>query len=791
MMQIKKAAVLGSGVMGATIAAHLANAGIKVLLLDIVPKKLDDEDLKKGLTESSKEFRNKIVKKGYDGLLTMKPSPLFLKENINLIEIGNFEDDIQKLADADWVVEVVVENMDIKKSLFQEKVVPNLKKDAILSTNTSGLSVNELAKVMPEDVRKRFLITHFFNPPRYMKLMEIVPNEWTDPAITKFMAEFISNRLGKGIVYAKDTPNFIGNRIGVYLIFKAFKHLAELGLTVEEADSVTGPAIGMPKTAIFKLADLVGNDTIAHIGKNSYALLTNDEERDVYQIPEFLSKMVEMGLNGNKSKKGFYTKNGSERFYLDLNSMEYKPLEKPKFPSTTAAKQIDDLTTRIKTVVFSNDKAAEFAWRVLRDTLIYTYKRIPEISDDIVNVDNAMKWGYNWEFGPFEIFDAIGVGNFVKKCDKDGVAVPEKLRSVEQFYKFENGKKYYFDIISGSYKEVVQHPKQINLEILKKGNKVIESNKGASIVDLGDGVYCLEFHSKMNSISGDILTMTKRAIKRAEEEAQALVIANQGKMFSAGANLAMLATALAEGAYDDINMMVKMFQDATMAIKYSSIPVVAAPFNVVLGGGCEYCLHADAIVAHAETYMGLVEVGVGILPAGGGTKEMAIRAIQLAEKYQTDVSPFIFKFFMNIATAKVSMSAAELYDMHYMTDKDKISMNVDNLINDAKYMALALAQNYIPKSPLVNLKAPGRSVAASIKSQLWNMKVGGMITEYEEFIGGLIADVITGGDVNAGTLITEEYLLKLEREAFVKLCMQKKTMERIQHMLTKGKPLRN
>jgi len=353
------------------------------------------------------------------------------------------------------------------------------------------------------------------------------------------------------------------------------------------------------------------------------------------------------------------------------------------------------------------------------------------------------------------------------------------------------GKKYYYDILSDTYKEVYQHPKQISLEILKKGNKVIESNKGASIIDLGDGVFCLEFHSKMNSISGDILTMTKRAIKRAEEEAQALVIANQGKVFSAGANLAMMAAAIAEGAYDDINIMVKMFQDTTMAIKYSSIPVVAAPFNIVLGGGCEYCLHADAIVAHAETYMGLVEVGVGILPAGGGTKEMAIRAIQLAEKFQTDVSPYIFKFFMNIATAKVSMSAAELYDMHYMTDKDRITMNADNLINDAKQLAIALAQNYIPKSPLVNLKAPGKSVAASIKSQLWNMRQGGMITEYEEFLGGVIADVITGGDVNAGTLITEEYLLKLEREAFVKLSMQKKTMERIQHMLTKGKPLRN
>ncbi|MCA1933553.1 MAG: 3-hydroxyacyl-CoA dehydrogenase/enoyl-CoA hydratase family protein, partial [Calditerrivibrio sp.] len=650
-MQIKKAAVLGSGVMGATIAAHLANAGVKVILLDIVPPKLTDDDIKNGFDENSKGFRNKIVQKGYDGLLTMKPSPLFLKENINLIEIGNLEDDVKRISEVDWVVEVVLENMEVKKSLFLNKVLPNISKDAIISTNTSGLSVNALAEIMPEDVRKRFLVTHFFNPPRYMKLMELVPNKDTDPAVMKFMADFIDNRLGKGIVYAKDTPNFIGNRIGVYLIYKAFKHLVEMGMTVEEADSITGQAVGMPKTAIFKLADLVGNDTIMHIGKNSYNLLVNDEERDVYQIPEFLAKMIEKGMNGNKSKIGFYTKKGNERFYLDINTLEYKPLQKPKFASVQASKQIDDLATRIRTVIDTNDKASQFAWKVLRDALLYTFKRIPEISDDIVNVDNAMKWGYNWEFGPFEILDAIGVSRFVKRCENDGVVVPDKLKKIESFYRYEGDKKYYYDIISEKYVEMVQNPKKINLEIVKKGNKVLESNKGASLIDLGDGVFCLEFHSKMNSISGDILSMTKKAIKRAEEDGQALIMANQGKMFSAGANLAMLSTAIAEGAYDDINMMVKAFQDATMSIKYSSIPVVAAPFNIVLGGGCEYCIHADAIVAHAETYMGLVEVGVGILPAGGGTKEMAIRAIQLAEKYQTDVSPFIFKFFMNIATA--------------------------------------------------------------------------------------------------------------------------------------------
>ncbi|BAI80927.1 3-hydroxyacyl-CoA dehydrogenase/enoyl-CoA hydratase [Deferribacter desulfuricans SSM1] len=795
MRQIKKAAVLGAGVMGATIAAHLANAGVEVVLLDIVPRELTEEEKAKGLTLEDKVVRDRIARNGLQNALKMKPAAFYLKEFAELITVGNFEDDMHKISECDWVVEVVVENMDIKKKLLTEKVVPNFKKGAILSTNTSGLSVNEMAEVLPDDMKKNFLVTHFFNPPRYMRLMEIVPSKYTDPEVVSFMADFISKRLGKGIVYAKDTPNFIGNRIGVYVIYSAFKHLRDLEMTVEEADVAAGPAIGMPKTAIFRLADLVGIDTIVHIGHNSYNLLKDDEEREIYKVPEFLEEMVKKGLLGNKAKQGFYKKEktaeGRKTYYYDINTGEYKDVVKPKFPSVQATKQIDDVATRIKTVVTGKDKAAEFAWRLLRDSLIYTFNRIPEIADDIVNVDNAMKWGYNWELGPFEIFDAIGVKYFVERAEKEGVKVPEKLKSIERFYKVENGIRYYYDILAGEYKPVPTDEKSINLALLKNAGKVVESNKGASLIDLGDGVYCLEFHTKMNSISGDVLSMVKKSVQYVEENGVGLVLANQGKQFSVGANLAMLAVAIAEGAFDDIYMMVKAFQDAAMAIKYSKVPVVAAPFQMALGGGCEFCLHADARVAHAETYMGLVEIGVGLLPAGGGTKEMAIRAIKLAERYNTDVSPFIFKNFMNIAMAKVSMGAYELFDLGYLTDGDSVTMNIDNLIYDAKMKVLDLAQNYRPKTPLKNLKAPGKSVAASIKSQLWNMKMGGFITEYEEYLGSVIADVITGGDVNPGTLITEEYLLKLERDAFVKLCSQKKTIERIQHMLKKGKPLRN
>ncbi len=795
MQDFKKIAVIGAGVMGSTIAAHLANAGMDVLLLDIVPKELSEEDKKAGLTMEDKRFRNKFAQMGLERALKSKPAAFYLPEYAKLIEIGNLEDDISKLKECDWIIEVVIENMDIKKQLFKEKIIPNYTPGTIVSTNTSGLSVNEMAEVMPEEMRKHFLVTHFFNPPRYMRLMEIVPCKYTLPEVVEKIAHFSKNRLGKGIVYAKDTPNFVANRIGVFSIFNCFKIMTEMEMTIEEVDAVAGPPTARPKSAAFRTCDLVGIDTLVHVGKNSYELLVNDESREIFQIPDFVQKLVDRKHLGNKTGIGFYKKekeNGKSVIYFyDYKKDEYVKATRPKFPSVESVKMIDDPKLRLKTLLQNKDKAALFAWRNLRDTLLYSYRRIPEIADDIVNVDNAMKWGFNWELGPFEIFDAIGVKYFCKRCKEENIELPEGLEEIERFYKFENGKKYYWDIVNKEYKEVPMDPTVISIEILKHQNREVEKNSDASIIDMGDGVFLIEFHSKMNSVGGGILSMINKAVDRAEREGIGLVIGNQGKTFSAGANLMLLATAIAEGAWDDINLMVKNFQKTSMRIKYARVPVVAAPFHMVLGGGCEFCLHADAINALAETYMGLVEMGVGLIPAGGGTKELCVRAIEMAKRYNTDVQPFIVKYFMNIGTAKVSMSAAELFDMGYMRHGDSITMNPDNLLYDAKQKVLALARNYRPDKPKTDLKAPGRDIAATIKSQLFNMKHGKFITEYEEYMGQILADVITGGDVPAGTLITEEYILDLEREAFLKLCGQKKTLERIQHMLKKGKPLRN
>ncbi len=795
MRQIRRVAVLGSGVMGATIAAHLANAGLDVLLLDIVPRELTSEEQAGGLTLESPEVRNRIVRNGLKTISAMKPAAFYLPDYASRIETGNFEDDMARLRECDWVVEVVVENMKIKKKLLAEKVAPNMEEGAILSTNTSGLSVNEMASVLPGSLRRNFLVTHFFNPPRYMRLLEIVGCDEADPKLVKGMAEFISRRLGKGIVYAKDTPNFIGNRIGVYSIFKAMHHMVDMGMTVEEVDAVAGPATARPGSAAFRTADLVGIDTLVHIGDNTYDLLAGDEEREAFKVPGFVNDMVQKGLHGNKTKKGFFRQEksaeGRKIFYYDYNTGEYKPAEKPKFASVGAAKQIDDPGLRVKTVIEGRDKAAEFAWRNLRDTLIYTVKRIPEIADDIVNVDNAMRWGFNWELGPFEMLDALGVSSFVERAKKDGVEVPESLVGVESFYKIENGKKYYYDLQSKEYRQVPSSPDNIQLPLVKEAGGLVEKSSGCSILDLGDGVFGIEFHSKMNAITGDMPSMVHKAIQRAEGEGIGLVIANQGKNFSVGANLMMVAVAMAEGAFDEIDMAVRALQKANMALKYAKVPVVAAPFGMTLGGGCEFCLHSDAIVAHAETYMGLVEVGVGLLPAGGGTKEMALRAARMADRYGTDVTPFVSRSFQNIAMAKVSMSAAEIFDLGYMGPGDAISMNIDHLIADAKQTAITLARTYRPGRPAQDIKAPGRSVAASIKSMLWNMKAGGFISDYDAELSGVIADVICGGDVPAGTLVSEQYLLDLERQGFLKLCGNKKTGERIQHMLKTGKPLRN
>jgi 3-hydroxyacyl-CoA dehydrogenase len=795
MKQINKVAVLGAGVMGAAIAGHLANAGIEVLLLDIVPGEPSEAEKRAGLDLSSRQVRNRIASQALEALSKAKPAALYLPGYADYIRIGNFADDMAGLKDCDWVIEVVLENMEIKKRLFSEQVAPNLKEGAILSTNTSGLSVNEMAQALPEAVRRNFLVTHFFNPPRYMRLMELVGCSDTDPGTLEFMARFIATRLGKGIVYAKDTPNFIANRIGTYAGAATYKHMVEMGLTVEEVDAITGQAMARPKTATFALWDLVGIDTVTRVLDNSYRLLTDDDEREIYRVPESVQQMVAAGLTGKKAKSGFYKRENVEgasvKFFYDYLKGGYQPATSPKFASVAAGKQLDDPAARVKSLLEGSDNAAQFAWKSLRDTLIYTAKRIPEIADDIVNVDNAMKWGYNWELGPFEILDAIGVAGFVQRAEKDGLTVPALLKETQSFYKVEGGKKLYYSAKERDFREVPSAPESVSLTLLKSSGAEVERNSAASVVDLGDGVFCLEFHSKMNTMGGDTLAMIHKAVRRAEQDGVGLVIANDGAMFSAGANLMLIAMAIAEGAYDELGLTVNAFQKAMMAIKYSKIPVVAAPHNLVMGGGCETCLHADAINAHAETYMGLVEIGVGLMPAGGGTKEMAIRAIKLAEENGADVTPFIFKNYQNIAMAKVSTSAAELFGLGLMRQGDSVSMDMERRIHDAKLKAIALAANYRPGRPLTGLKAPGRGIAASIKTQLWNLEKGGFISAHDHYLAAGIADVITGGDVPAGTLISEEYLLELERETFLRFCGQKKSAERIQHMLKKGKPLRN
>lgn len=789
MKQIRRAAVLGAGVMGATIAGHLANAGLDVLLLDIVPRELSEQEKAKGLTMDSPAVRNRFAA---NGLATaVKAKGFYHKDYAKQIKVGNFEDDMASIAACDWVIEVVVENMAIKKSLIGEKILPNLTEGTILTTNTSGLSVNELAELLPEQHRKNFLVTHFFNPPRYLRLLEIVPCNDTDPEVLDYMVEFGRKKLGKGIVFGKDTPNFVANRIGVYNLFNAMKHLVELGLTVEEADAASGPSSARAKSAIFRTCDLVGNDTMVQICKNTYELLPNDDERELFHVPQFLNEMLDKGLLGQKAKQGFFKKEKDGIHYYDYQSGEYKAPEQPKFESVKAAKRAGDAAAKVKTAVNGDDKAAEYVWRNLRDTLIYSFNRVPEISDDVVNIDNGMKWGFSWEIGPFEMFDAIGVAEFVKRAEADGVKVPADLKEVESFYRSENGKEYFLNLASGEYEEVPVSESQISLDRLRETGSVLESNRDASIHDIGDGVICLEFHSKMNAIDSGTIEMIERAVDLAEEGGVGLVVGNQGVAFSAGANLAMFLESIKNDQLEKIDELIVKLQNALMRMKYCSVPVVAAPFGMVLGGGAEVVMHANHINAHAETFMGLVEIGVGVLPAGGGTKELAIRAIEKAAAYRADVTPFVSKHFQNILMGKVSGSAAELEGMNFMRPGDTVTMDIGRLIYDAKQQVLVMANTYRPSRPLENLKAPGRDVCAALKNQLYNMHVGGFISEYEVELGSTIAEVITGGDVPAGTLINEQYLLDLERVNFVKLCGNVKTAERIEHMLKTGKVLRN
>jgi 3-hydroxyacyl-CoA dehydrogenase len=799
--KIRTAAVLGSGVMGGGIAAILASAGVKTLLLDIVPFDLTEEQKK------DPKARNRIVQAGFDTVVKSRPALLMQAKDAGLIRLGNFEDDFDKLADVDWIVEVVVENLKIKRDVFA-RIDKVRKPGTIVSSNTSGIPLKAMSEGLSEDFRKHFLGTHFFNPVRYMHLLEIIPGPDTDPEILRFMASFGEKRLGKGIVWAKDTPNFVGNRIGVQGMVKAMQLMVEDGLTIPEADALFGPVMGRPKTAMFKTADLVGLDTLGHVAKNTYELVTDDEERDSFVVPDFVSRMIEKKILGNKTKAGFYKTDLTPewkkiRKVIDPATLEYAEYGKADFPCLAAAKAAKTLPEKMQAIVYGDDKGARFAWKATASQLIYSANRIPEISDTIVEIDNAMKWGYNFEMGPFETWDAIGVEKAVAKMKADGMKVPEKVEAMlaagnQTFYKTEGGRRYFYDFAGGTYKPVPVSETQIDLPALKGAGKTIKSCKSASLVDLGDDVLCLEFHTKMNAINGEIVDFMGDAIDYVEANAAGMVIGNQaGGMpgaFSAGGDLAYMATLAKAGKFEEIDAFLKKGQDGMQKTRYASFPVVAAPYGLTLGGGCEVCIGAaDRIVAHAELYMGLVEIGVGLLPGGGGCLNLYKKMTASIPENVTDMdlAKFFVPCFMNIAMAKVSTSAAEARANGYLGANDRIVFNRDLLIGEAKREVLRMvADGYAPpvRRPL---RVLGEAAQGMIQSELFNMQGAGYVSAYDVFLAKRIAYVISGGDARTNALIDEQTVLNLERQAFCDFWKQEKTQARVEHMLKTGKPLRN
>ncbi|MDE8564938.1 3-hydroxyacyl-CoA dehydrogenase NAD-binding domain-containing protein [Anoxybacillus rupiensis] len=791
--RIKRAAVLGSGVMGSGIAAHLANVGIPTLLLDIVPRERTKEEEARGLTFEHTAVRNRLANQALQKLLKQKPAPLMAKEKLALIETGNFEDDLHRLAEADWIIEVVVENLDIKKQLFA-KIDAVRREGSIVSSNTSGISVEAMSEGRSEDFKKHFLGTHFFNPPRYLKLLEIIPTKATDPEVVAFMKEFGEEVLGKGVVIAKDTPNFIANRIGTYGLLVTVREMIKGGYSVGEVDSVTGPLIGRPKSATFRTLDVVGLDTFIHVANNVFEKV-DGEEKEVFRTPDFMKAMLEKGWLGSKAGQGFFLKKGKDILELNYETLEYEPSKKLKTPAVEMSKQAKGLSNKLKALVYSDDRAGELLWNILSPVLLYSAQLLGEIADDIVAIDRAMKWGFGWEFGPFETWDAIGVEASVRKMQEEGKNVPDWVAQMlaaghTSFYKRENGKVLVYD--KGEYKPVSENPKVIHLKRLKEENRVIKKNSGASLIDLGDDVALLEFHSPNNAIGLDIVQMINDSLEEVDRNYKGLVIGNQGKNFCVGANLALILMEAQDDNYFEIELVVRQFQQAMMNIKYSPKPVVAAPFAMTLGGGTEICLPAARIQAAGETYMGLVEVGVGLIPGGGGNKELYIKYLNsLPNGVDFDLQKVANKVFETIATAKVSTSALEARELNFLNRQDGITMNGDHLLYDAKQAVISLYDSGY--QPPVRKKIPvvGESGYAVLLLAAQSMHLSGYATEHDVKIAKKLAYVIAGGKVPYGTEVDEQYLLDLEREAFLSLVGERKSQERMQHMLVKGKTLRN
>ncbi|WOV83462.1 3-hydroxyacyl-CoA dehydrogenase/enoyl-CoA hydratase family protein [Sporosarcina jeotgali] len=791
--QIKKAAVIGSGVMGSGIAAHLANIGIPVLLLDIVPNKLTEDEEKKGLTLEHKAVRNRMVSGSIQKLLKQKPAPLTSKKNLALIEAGNLEDDLEKLKDADWIIEVIVENLDVKKGLY-EKIDAVRKPGTIVTSNTSGISIDAMAEGRSEDFQKHFLGTHFFNPPRYLKLLEVIPAKTTSTEVIEFMTSFGEDRLGKGVVLAKDTPNFIANRIGTYGLLVTLREMEKRGYTVGEVDSVTGTLIGRPKSATFRTLDVVGLDTFMHVAKNVYDK-TEGEEQEVFELPEFMKKMIDNGWIGAKAKQGFFVKKGKEIFEIDSSTLEYGPVKKMKTPSIEMAKQQKGLGNRVKSLVYADDRTGELLWSILAPTLLYSADMHRKIADTIVSIDNAMKWGFGWQQGPFEVWDAIGVSKSVERMKEQGETIPSFAQSLldkgfETFYKEEDNELFYFD--GEGYSPVPVNEKVIDLKRYKKKHGVIKKNSGASLIDMGDGIALLEFHSQSNAIGLDIMQMINFAVDEVEKNYKGLVIGNQGKNFCVGANLGMILMEAQDDNIFELDFVVRTFQNAMMKIKYSSKPVVAAPFQMTLGGGAEVCLPAAHIQASMETYIGLVEAGVGLIPGGGGNVGLYLKHLKgLPNGLQVDYQNIANNVFESIAMAKVSTSADEARENNFLDFADGISVNADHLLYDAKQAALSLYDNGYQAPKHEKFPVVGETGYATLLLGAEGMRLSGFISDHDMKIAKKLAYVLAGGKLPYGTLVDEQYLLDLEREAFLSLVAEPKSQARMQHMLVKGKPLRN
>jgi 3-hydroxyacyl-CoA dehydrogenase len=777
MRTLRSVAVLGAGTMGSRIAAHFANAGIPALLLDIV---LPDQPV-----------RNAAALRGIEQAAKQKPAAFFTSDAMKLVTPGNFEDDLHRISECDWVIEAVTENLDIKRHLWQQ-VNGFRKPDAILSTNTSGIPLRQIAGGFPGGFRRNFLGTHFFNPPRYLHLLELIPGADTDPDVLAFVEHFADRRLGKGVVRCKDTPNFIANRIGSFLGATVQKIMVEGDYTIEEVDALTGPLIGLPNTATFRLFDLVGLDVWAFVGENLYRAAPNDPWRERFLTPEFHKRMVERGWLGEKTGQGYYKRVGHgenrEIWAIDWKTLEYHVARKFKSPVIEAAGQIEDLPARLRMLVNSTDRAGTFLWKVFSDLFLYSAERVPEISDRIVEVDRAMRWGYGHSLGPFELWDALGFEEVCARIESEGRALPDAINRVREagaksLYRHADRdgrpKTQYLDFCRTEYLDIEERPGIVSLAGLKRARGVVKENPGASLIDLGDGVLCLEFHSKMNSIGDDIINMIHAGLDETAANFEAMVIANQGENFSVGANLMLVLLAAQEGDWDELNLAVHRFQQANMALKYSPKPVVAAPFARTLGGGCEIVLHSSRAQASAETYIGLVEVGVGLIPAGGGCKELLLRLKDPRRVFDL------------IGYARVSTSAEEARKQGLLNRTDRISMNPERLIGDAKELALSLVPAHAPGAPRTDIKVGGEAAFAMLKIGIWSARKGNYISDYDVQIGEKLAYVLCGGRLTGEQTVSEQYLLDLEREAFLSLCGNEKTVQRMAHMLQTGKPLRN